>query len=184
MLWESYPAREYGGVRYGMKSDSFAPYLDLPRRAGRVFELAVGSPSAPRDLLRASGWLVRDPREPTRDPWTYQRYVESSKAEFAVAKHGYVASGSGWFSERSVTYLASGRPVLLQDTGFSRWLPTGTGLVAFGTPEEALAGIADIDRRYAVHCRAAREIAEEYFDARTVLPELLESAMGNVACPR
>ena len=181
MLWDSYPAPEYCGVRYGMKSDSFAPYLDLPERAGRIFELAVGSPSAPRDLLRQKGWTVCDPRGPTRDPWTYQRYVDSSKAEFAVAKHGYVISRSGWFSERSVTYLASGRPVLLQDTGFSQWLRTGAGVIPFNTPAEAVAGIGEIDGAYDRHCRAAREIAEEYFDARKVLPALIAGAMENVS---
>lgn len=175
--WEAYPAREYEGVRYGMKSDSFEPYMDLPARAGRVFELAVGGASAPRDRLAQAGWIVRDPARPTRDPWTYQRYIRQSKAEFSVAKHGYVVSRSGWFSERSVAYLASGRPALLQDTGFSHWLPVGTGVVAFNTPEEALAGIADINSRYELHCRAARDIAEEYFDARKVLSELIHKAM-------
>ena len=181
MLWDSYAAPEYRGVQYGMKSDSFAPYLDLPERAGRVFELAVGSPSAPCTLLRQKGWTVCDPRGPTRDPWTYQRYVEASKAEFAVAKHGYVISRSGWFSERSVTYLASGRPVLLQDTGFSRWLRTGAGVIPFNTPAEAVAGIGEIDGAYDRHCRAAREIAEEYFDARKVLPALIACAMESVS---
>lgn len=95
MQWDSYPAREYNGRRYGMKSDSLEPYIDLPERVGSIFELAVGSPTAPRDLLRCKGWTVRDSREPTRDPWTYQRYIQQSKAEFSVAKHGYVVSRSG-----------------------------------------------------------------------------------------
>ena len=178
MQWDSYSAREHNGHRYGMKSDSFGPYMDLPERAGPVFELAVGSRSAPRPLLRSKGWVVRDPLEPTQDPWTYQRYIQQSKAEFSVAKHGYVISRSGWFSERSAAYLASGRPVLIQDTGFSEWLETGAGVIPFNTPEEALAGMEEINSRYEFHCRAARAIAEEYFDAHKVLPRLIESAVS------
>src|SRR5262249_19266661 len=123
MLWDSYPARTYRGERYGMKSDSFMPYLDLPSRVGHVFSLAVGSATAPRAQLRAHGWEVLDSRRPTRTIETYHRYLRASKAEWSVAKHGYVATRSGWFSERSVAYLACGRPVVVQDTGFSDRLP-------------------------------------------------------------
>ncbi|HEV7904554.1 MAG TPA: hypothetical protein VGO96_11990, partial [Pyrinomonadaceae bacterium] len=101
MQWDSYRALEYEGKRYGMKSDSFDAYIDLPSRAGRVFELALGSASAPRASLEHKGWQLVDPRVPTRDPWTYQRYIAESKAEWSVAKHGYASSRSGWFSERS-----------------------------------------------------------------------------------
>jgi hypothetical protein len=180
MLWDSYPARDYAGRRYGMKSDSFDAYLDLPEKAGRIFELALGSVTAPRALLTSRGWAVRDSREPTRDPWTYQRYIRQSKAEFSVAKHGYVISRCGWFSERSAGYLASGRPVLTQDTGFSRWLEAGSGVFPFNTPQEALAGIDEIHSRYAFHCRAARALADAYFDARHVLSQLLERALSPV----
>lgn len=117
--------------------------------------------------------MLRDPLEVTRDPWTYQRYLRDSKAEFSVAKHGYVAARSGWFSERTAAYLASGRPALVQDTGFSAWLPTGTGLLTFSSPDEAAAGVEEIDRRYAFHCRAAREVAEGFFDSGAVLERLL-----------
>jgi hypothetical protein len=141
MQWDSYPACEYDGLRYGMKSDSFGPYMELPERAGHVFELAVGSSTAPKELLRRKGWVVRNPLEPTQDPWTYQRYIQHSKAEFGVAKHGYVVSHSGWFSERSAAYLASGRPVLIQETGFSDWLQTDSGVIPFNSPEEAVDGI-------------------------------------------
>jgi hypothetical protein len=120
---------------------------------------------------------MRDPLEVTRDLWTYQKYIQQSKAEFSVAKHGYAAARSGWFSERSACYLASGRPVLVQDTGFSDWLQTGAGVIPFNTHEEALAGIEEINSRYEFHCQAARSIAEQYFDARRILPRLLECAM-------
>ena len=177
MQWDSYPAREHEGRRYGMKSDSFSPYIDIPQQTAAVFELALGSASAQQALLINKGWIVRDSREPTADPWIYQRYIQQSKAEFSVAKQGYVVSGSGWFSERSAAYLASGRPVVIQDTGFSKWLETQAGVIPFNTPEEALAGINEINRRYEFHCQAAREIAAEYFAASKVLPHLLESAL-------
>lgn len=181
MQWESYPAQEYGGVRYGMKSDSFGTYMDLPQKAGRIFELAVSGSSTPDALLHSKGWVVRDP--PTQDPWTYQHYIQQSKAEFSVAKQGFVVSRSGLFSERSACYLASGRPVVIEDTGFSDWLQTGAGVIPFSTPEEALAGIEEINSRYKFHCQAARAIAEEYFDARKVLPRLIECAMNPDPAP-
>ena len=185
MQWDSYPTREYRGIRYGMKSESFEPYLELPRRVDSVLELALGSCSAPRDLLRQSGWQLRNSLEPTRDLRTYQDYIRESRAEFGIAKHGYVASRSGWFSERSACYLASGRPVAVQDTGFSRFLPTGTGLCCFESPQEAVAAIADVNRDYQRHCRAAREIAEQFFDSDRVLRHLLERALSSAAtCPR
>src|SRR5207248_4206 len=107
-----------------------------------------------------------------------QEYVRRSKAEFGVAKHGYVAGGTGWFSERSACYLASGRPVLVQDTGFTDWLDAGAGVVPFRTPGEALAGVEEIGRNYGRQCRAARAVAEGYFDARRVLSDLIERALG------
>jgi hypothetical protein len=177
MQWDSYAVCEYNGSRYGMKSESFRPYMNLPLQVGPIFELAIGSPTTPRDLLISRGWTLSNPLEVTRDPWTYQSYIQESKAEFSVAKHGYVISRSGWFSERSAAYLASGRPVVIQDTGFSEWLETGSGVIAFTTPEEALAGIEEINNRYKFHCRQAREIAEEYFDAREVLYNLVQCAV-------
>jgi hypothetical protein len=176
MQWESYPAREYAGRRYGMKADSFSSFLELPQRSGVPLELAVGA--APRELLAAQGWRLRDALEVTHDPWTYQAYLQQSRAELGVAKHGYVASRSGWFSERSACYLASGRPALVQETGFSDWLPTGKGLLRFRTCEEALAGIDEIAGRLAFHARTAREIAAAHFDARQVLAELVEHSLG------
>jgi hypothetical protein len=177
MLWNCYPPRVYRGQRFGLKSDSFGPYWDLPRRAGPVFELAVGSASAPREALLNHGWALRNPLEAASDPWAFQDYVRQSKAEFTVAKHGYVVSRSGWFSERSAGYLASGRPVVVQDTGFADWLPTGRGVLMFRTPDEARASVESVDRSYPDHCREARALAEEYFDARKVLPPLLEKAL-------
>jgi hypothetical protein len=180
MQWESYPAVEHEGMRYGLKSDSFAPLLDLPARAGDVFELAVGARPAALEPLRRHGWRVRDPLEASRDLAAYAAFIRGSAAEFGIAKHAYVASGSGWFSDRTLLYLATGRPALVQETGCSQWLPTGTGLVAFSTADEAAEGIADIRRRYATHCDAAAALAREYFAAEKVLPPLVERAMAGV----
>ena len=173
MQWESYPPAQYEGRVFGMKSMSFGPYQDLPQRAAATFELAIGNP--PRELARL-GWSIRNPLEVTKDPWTYQSFIMQSKAEFSVAKHGYVVSRSGWFSERSASYLACGRPVLVQDTSFTEWLPAGEGVVPFTSPNEALAGIEKINACYESHCVRAREVAEAYFGSGGVLNRLLDAA--------
>jgi hypothetical protein len=177
MQWRSYPAVKYEGVVYGVKSDAFQSYLDLPRRAPQHLELVLAGADAPRDLLAENGWTIRSSREMSGDPWVYRRYIQRSRGEFSVAKQGYANTGSGWFSERSAAYLASGRPVVTQAAGFDSRLPTGAGLLAFSSPEEALAGMAEVDRDYRRHRQAARALAEAYFDARRVLPALLERAM-------
>ena len=174
MQWDSYPAREYDGKYYGLKAQSFEPYFDLPGRCPDVgIELALGSPDAPRDKLEAHGWRLSDPLEATSDPWTYQSFIQRSLGEFSVAKHGYVAANTGWFSERSACYLASGRPVIVQDTGFSNHLPTGRGLLSFTTPDEAADCIHRVLSDPAGHAKAAREVAETHFDSDVVLTQLL-----------
>lgn len=177
MQWDSYKVQEHDGVIYGMKSRSFDPYMDVPKKTSVKLELAIGSESAPRDLLKSNDWLLRDPLEVTRDLWTYQRYIQASRAEFSIAKHGYAITNSGWFSERSANYLASGRPVLVQETGFSDWLSTESGVIAFNNPDEALTGIEQIAQNHAEHCEAARAVAEKYFDSHKVLNSLIERAM-------
>jgi hypothetical protein len=177
MQWDSYPPLMYEGNHYGMKSDSFARYIDLPQKVGPVFTLALAGKKEAAFALKSKGWAVCDSIEKTREPSTYQEYIRQSKAEFSVAKHGYVSSWSGWFSERSACYLASGRPVVTQETGFSNLLPTGSGLIAFSTPEEAVSAMSEINSRYPFHCRAARELAEAYFDSDRVLSSLVEKAM-------
>lgn len=178
MQWDSHPPRVYDGRSYGMKSDSFMPFVDLPQRVGPILKLAVGSDSAPRRMLESKGWILEDPLGPTRDPWTYQDYIRNSRAEFSVAKHGYVITDGGWFSERSAAYLASGRPVLTQETGWSKWMPAGEGALTFSDLDEAVQGVESINGRYNSHCRSARELAAEYFDARRVLSELIDTAMA------
>ena len=178
MQWDSYKSVENNDVHYGMKSESFEHYLKLPKRTNSKLELAIGSSNAPRELLESHGWHLRDPLEITRDPWTYQNYIQNSRGEFSIAKHGYVISHSGWFSERSAAYLASGRPVIIQDTGFSDCMKVGEGIWAFNDPDEALTGLDEINRNYEFHCQMARAMAEEYFDSRNVLIKLIAESMG------
>ena len=179
MQWDSYAAQTYQGRRFAMKSASFDPYFDLPHRVAAPLELAIGGGAKPpRQRMRAAGWHLRNPLDVTRDPWQYQYYIQQSLGEFSVAKQGYVAGRTGWFSERSANYLASGRPVVLQDTGFSASLPTGEGLFAFDGPDQAAAALQRVLEDWPRHSRAARRIAETHFDAHRVLHELVESAMG------
>ena len=184
MVWESYPPIDVDGVPLGLKAQSFGPYLELPRRTDIALELALGGATAPRDLLSANGWRIRDPRGPTRTLDSYQDYIGSSLGEFAIAKHGYVVTRSGWFSERSANYLATGRPVVAQDTGFSNIFPTGEGLLAFSTPREALHALRDVRSAYDTHRARAREIAETYFDSQVILTRLLEQSFAHSRSPR
>ena len=157
----------------GNKDREFIRFLDLPQRTPHAIELAV---NGPRDFLRQHGWKTLDAMSVSRSLWDYRAFIQGSKAEFGVAKHAYVSRRSGWFSDRTECYLAAGRPALVQDTGWTAHLPTGSGLLAFSTPEEALEGLDRIDRDYAVHARRAGEIAMEHFDAGRVLPSFLETA--------
>src|SRR5262249_30539472 len=132
---------------------------------------------APLDLLRSHGWRVVDPEQVCLDFDSYRSYIEGSQGEWGVAKNGYVQGRPGWFSERSACYLAAGRPVIVQDTGFDGVLPVGEGIVPFSTVEEATAAIAEVERNYSRHSHAAREIAAQYFDASRVLTRLLDEAL-------
>jgi hypothetical protein len=178
MNWSAYGDHEYEGRVYGQKDREFASFVDLPKVTGQRMEIALaGLPSAQASRLTRGGWRLADPRKLTRTPETYQQYLRLSRAEFSVAKHAYVSTRCGWFSERSSCYLASGRPVIVQDTGFSDFLPCGIGLIAYRTPAEAAAAIKRLGQDYEQHCRAARGLVEEYFDSRFVLTKLLERAV-------
>ena len=184
MQWDSYPALEHGGERFAMKSESFRRFADLPGRTRVPLEVALGGgASAPRPELEAAGWRLRNPLVPTANPWTYRRYIRRSLGEFTVAKHGYVVARTGWFSERSANYLASGRPVVSQDTGFSDVLPTGDGLLAFSTLDEAVDAVERVAADPTRHSRSARALAREHFDANKVLTRLLEDAFAARARP-
>lgn len=175
MQWASYAEVTDGGRSFGVKAQSFDVVADLPSMTPAPLELCLGSAGAPRDELARRGWIVRDPGPVSEDPWRFQRYLQESLAEFSVAKHGYVVSGSGWFSERTCGYLASGRPAVVQDTGWSSWLEPGLGVLSFCDVGEAVAAVDDVLARPAVHAGAARDVAEA-FDARRVLTALLEDA--------
>ncbi|HKG26852.1 MAG TPA: hypothetical protein VKB09_14480, partial [Thermomicrobiales bacterium] len=165
-----------GETYYWTKDREFVRFLDLPRRAGVPFELAAGVGEGTRRCLREHGWRHVDSVEVSRDPDRYRAYLQGSRGEFTVARDQYVRPNTGWFSDRSACYLAAGRPVISQETGFSRFLPTGEGLFAFQTMEEIVAAIEAIEADYESHSRRAREIAAEYFDAEKVLASLMERA--------
>jgi hypothetical protein len=168
---------EYKGHTYGLRVHEFRKFVSLPRIRGHAFELALDiHPTEWRDLemLDENGWQLKDPRKVAGDPWSYQQYITESKAEFMVAKGLYVDTHGGWFSDRSICYLASGKPVLAQDTGFTKFHPTGEGLLAFSTLDEACTGVDEILGNYEHHSRAARAIAEDCFDSDKVLARLID----------
>jgi hypothetical protein len=175
-----------GEVRLGAqvisvsKRDAYLRYAELPRLAQRRFELAAkifsDDGSGDWQRLRAAGWSIVDPWEVAGTPESYRRYIAASRAELSCPKPIARKLRTGWFSDRSVAYLASGKPVLAEKTGFENALPCGEGLLAFTTLEEALAGVAEIDASYARHSAAAREMAAAHFDSAVVLPRMLEAS--------
>ena len=169
MTWQIKSFADIGGN----KDQQFLRFLSLPDLVGDRFELAV---NGPHDLLRAHRWDTVDAMQVSRTANGYRDFLRRSYAEFGVAKHTYVDTRSGWFSDRTECYLAAGRPALVQDTGWSAHLPAGEGLLRFSTLDEAVDGIAAIDADYATHARRAREVAGDHFDAAIVLPRLLEQA--------
>lgn len=169
---------EFRGRNYGLRVHEFRKFVGLPRSApGHAFELAVDiHPDEAKDvaLLDANGWRRIDPDAAAADPDAYQRYIAGSAAEFMVAKNMYVETRGGWFSDRSICYLASGRPVVAQDTGLAGHFPTGGGLVTFPTPDEAAGAVREVFGDYTRHAAAARALAEESFDSDKVLRRLLD----------
>lgn len=180
--WRSYGTIEHEGVRYGQKAHSVRALIDLPRRTAEPprFALLI-DPGETQDIaaLHAHGWVLIDAAHETQTPEAYARFVRASAAELGIAKEGYVASRCGWFSDRSACYLASGRPVIAQRTGWEHVLPEGEGLLGFDTAEEAAEGIAAVAAEPQRHAAAARAIAEQHLDAQRVLPALLEVGLGD-----
>jgi hypothetical protein len=169
---------EYDGRTYGPRVHQFRRFIDVPGQTGAAFELALDiHPAETRDLsaLAAHGWSLTDPLTAAADPAIYKRYVQQSGAEFMVAKGVYVDTRCGWISDRTVCYLASGKPVVAQDTGIREMYQTGDGLLTFTTLDEAVAAVRDVENRYDHHARAARVTAERYFDSDVVLTSLLAS---------
>jgi hypothetical protein len=157
------------------KDRQFLPFVDLPGRSGQTFELALAcSDLQTLGWLETHGWKVSDALELSKDIFPYRSFIAGSRGEFTVTKDQYVRLRTGWFSDRSACYLAAGRPVITQDTGFGKHLPTGQGLFAFSTMEEALAAVDAINSDYERHARAARAIGEEYFAAESIVGKLFE----------
>jgi hypothetical protein len=168
----------YNGRTYGLRVHEFRKFVSLPSLCpGSQFEMAFDihpGDAKDSDLLQEQGWLLVDPKVIVRGPAEYRNYITRSKAEFMVPKQMYVDTNSGLLSDRSVYYLASGRPVLARDTGIRHLYPTGEGLLTFSTLEEAAAGVEEINADYSQHVRTAREIAVEFFDSDKVLRNLLD----------
>ena len=168
---------QFNGRTYTWSKDvEFRKVIDLPRRTSQTFELALGScPPEAKQQLEANGWRVRDALTFSTDADAYRAYIENSRGEFTVAKEQNVEFRSGWFSDRSASYLAAGRPVVTQETGFSNIFPTGEGLFSFSDAAGILQAIDAINADYAKHAKAAREVARSYFSHELVLGRLLES---------
>jgi hypothetical protein len=173
----AYGTSEFGGKQFGPKAHEFRKFFELPQRVPACqFELALEIHSAEqKDLaaLEQYGWRLVDPKKTAGNPRTFQSYIQNSGAEFSVAQPVYVDTGSGWFSQRTAEYLASGKPALVQDTGLAGHLPTGDGLLTFTNLHQAVDGVEKIRANYAQHSRAARALAEAHFDSRKVLARFL-----------
>jgi hypothetical protein len=175
--WRSYGSLVHDGIHYGQRAHATRELIRLPELSQVQVLIALGIDRAEREdlaALRRHGWQLTDPAEVAATPSAYRNFIQGSLLELAIAKQGYVTSCSGWFSDRSVCYLASGRPVVAQDTGFSSWLPTGTGVLSFRTPAEAGAALDEVAGDYERHRSAARSLAEDVFNSDRVLGKLLE----------
>jgi len=173
MAWQSHKPIVFGGQTYGQKDVEFVKFEHLPRLTSAPLEIAVAGTNVPREQLRELGWTVRDSHAVTATYDGFVDYIRASRGEFTVCKNVFVATNTGWFSDRSAAYLASGRPVVMQETGFSNHLPCGRGLFAVRTAEEARAAIEVIEGDFVRHSRAAREIAVEYLSASRVVGRML-----------
>jgi hypothetical protein len=166
-----------GETYYWTKDREFAKYLDLPRRRPNVgFELAAGVPDEVRATLREHGWSQVHSVDISASVDCYRKYIRGARGEFTVARDQYVRPNTGWFSDRSACYLAAGRPVITQETGFSKFLPSGRGLFGFRTTDDVLAAVDAVESDYAGQCRAAREVAAECFAAEKVVGSLMARA--------
>lgn len=176
MTWNAFKGKLiYQSKEYKSKDYEFEKFIDLPTHKNFDFILAVGGKTAPLQLLRNHGWNIVDGPETTLTPTKYHDFISSSKAEFSIAKHVYVAMQTGWFSCRSACYLAAGKPIVIQDTGFSKTIPSGEGLFAFTSMEEAVNNIQEVENNYEVHSKAASKIAEDFFDSNIVLDDMIVS---------
>ncbi len=203
MSWTSYKPMTHADQTYGQKDVEFMQFLELPSKVAPIeMEIALGrtqhlewqdyhinqSPEiaalvgdktnwTPQDILRKVGWHIVDSIEACGGLDSYRDYIQSSKAEWSVAKNAYVLGQPGWFSERSACYLAAGRPVVIQDTGFTETIPVGEGILSFKSLEESIDGIQEVATNYKRHMQAARAIAKAYFASGKVLTHLIDRVM-------
>ena len=176
MNWASYKPKVWEGRTYGQKNLEFNRFRDLPSKTNIPLRLAMGlgvDGQRPAQELRQIGWDLVEPQEVVPDHSAYRSFLTNSRGEWSVAKHGYVEGRTGWFSCRTACYLAAGRPAVVQETGWSRHLPSDRGVLPFTNLDEAAEGLAKVTRNYSEHSKAAREIALEFFDAKKVCQELL-----------
>ena len=176
MHWAAGDDLTFDGRTYGHKNREFMKFMDLPVHTTRTIRLAIGGGGAPKARLADLGWQLVSPLGQTQTMESYHAFIEGGSADLGVAKHAYVKSRSGWFSDRSTCFLASGRPVLHQDTGCGDWLPVGEGVLLFSDMESLLDALRSLDADYATHARAARAIATDHFEASVVLENMLKAA--------
>jgi hypothetical protein len=166
-----------GETWYWTKDREFEKFLDLPKlRLRTKFELAATVDDSVKSLLASRGWHQRDSLQISADVDRYRSYIQQSRGEFTVARDQYTRPNTGWFSDRTACYLAAGRPVVTQETGFSKFLPTGKGLYSFKTMDDILSAVDAIESDYSANCQAARDIACEYFEAEKVVGSMMERA--------
>lgn len=176
--WRGFSPVEWRGTWYNQKADEFKKLIELPRRVAVPLELclSIHADDPDRTELEQNGWKLVDPQLHAARTDVYRDYITHSRGEFTAVKHGYAAGRTGWFSDRSACYLAAGRPVIMQDTGLGRHLPTGAGLMTFNDIDSAVTAIAKIDNDYDHHAAAAAAFARKYLDSNIVLPRLLQLA--------
>lgn len=178
MNWIERPDFIYESETWGQKNKEFQKFYELPKRSGKNFEIIINRPKdeatkKSMEYLTSCGWNVLSPDELISDMHNYKDFIQSSFAEFSITKETYIKSNSGWFSGRSAVYLASGKPVITQDTRWSSYIPAGDGVIAINDLEDAVEAVKEISANYKHHCSAAKNIAFEYFDSYKILGDIL-----------
>ena len=174
MGWQSNKPVEYQGISFGQKDIEFEKFMALPHRVGCAMEVAVSGRAVPKERLVQNGWLVRPANEVTQSVDSYRQYIIQSMGEFTVAKNAFVETQSGWIGDREGVYLSYGKPVVVQETGFSKHFPCGRGLFSVRNLEEAAEAIAEVQADYRLHSQAAREIAGQYLSIEKVVSDFLK----------
>jgi len=176
MTWDWFGGKlTHGGSEYFSKSAEFEKFMDFPRRVKGPLTLAINGMKAPLKRIAEQGWTVQDAHQVTLTPASYQQFIANSAGEWSVAKNVYVATRSGWFSCRTACYLAGARPAVVQETGWSRFVPGGKGVVPFSTMEQAVAAVQAVAADPAGHRAAAYEVARQFLAPDRVLPAMIEA---------